>query len=484
MERLAAFLASLCLFFFLTTVGLGGYLAWSYRSLATARATIASEEASAAARDQLREELLTKENALTVMYPHADARIGFVMNAAVKRAALWGGTGGNSYKINSFGLRGEEINPIKPIMQRRIVIVTDSWLWGFGLPDEHRIDVVLKRMLDEHYPGNSYTILIVGMPAWNVENEAAFLDAYKSFIQADMLVWTLAPNDIWDEKGVVPPGILASRPARLTDWLCPESNIVNTGVPSAQAAARWRHNIDLINRAQREHHAPVIALYAHEHRGFVSFLRRIGRPEFPIFMTPKEFQEDLRWPLKAGVDVHPTAWATRLVATDIFGRLVKHGHLPPAEFSDEEQRIILAGERASSDVSGEQLDAYLQDSFAGLPSGYGRDAPIWNDGIYSNWQACPQGRLMLKVPANHGGAEIAFEEVRTDTPGGNRLRCRAVDQSEATFEGVTDGARCRIALPRSSRPRLIDFYWFFDKHFCANASDCFSAKFVSLVATR
>jgi hypothetical protein len=54
-----------------------------------------------------------KGNSRTAVYPHADPRVGFILNPAIRSTAMWA-ENAVEYNINSIGLRGKNIETKAP----------------------------------------------------------------------------------------------------------------------------------------------------------------------------------------------------------------------------------------------------------------------------------------------------------------------------------------------------------------------------------
>ena len=447
-------------------------------------------------RKQMEAELM-KGNSAHAIYPHADARIGYVFNPALKTANLWAPDGGSEYRINQLGLRGREIGKKGP-EGLRIVLVSDSWFWGWKLPDAERLEVQLKSMLDKHFPSNAYEVITVAMPGWNVENEAAFLEDHMDLLEPDIIVWSLASNDSWTTPGVLPPGQLASKMSRSSVWLCPETNFRSPEAPSWQVVKAWNKNIELMNDIKRTYNVPIIALFADGWKTFASMLRTINKAEFPIFVTSPDYQREKRWFVSYPNDAHPTAWATEIIATDILGSLVKHGLIPNTDLSQQEKEIIDRGALASEDVAANELEAFMHTGVAPFnrftyPTQYSRTDDDKGDvhtgrlgslGIWGDWNACPQGRLLIKNLAGNRKLILSFDDVKSDRHGENKLHCMASMPTGEVKVGVERrrGARrnCDIELPYSDHEELLDVIWRFDRFTCISPYDCLAARFFSL----
>src|SRR5262245_61872169 len=131
-ERLTTGFFVLFLIFLGTTIGFGSYALTLFRE----RGEIASLRNSLLNQETLQRQLTRGSNTLHAIYPHADPRVGFTLNHDMRKSTLWAAEG-YEYEINSIGLRGPEIPPKTP-GTKRIVLVSDSWFFGWGVRDDQR----------------------------------------------------------------------------------------------------------------------------------------------------------------------------------------------------------------------------------------------------------------------------------------------------------------------------------------------------------
>jgi hypothetical protein len=491
-KRVVSCIFGLCVAFFVTTVVSVGYVWVKGKEVAHYKRELLAWKRTEA-------ELL-KGNSANAIFPHSDPRVGYVLNPTLKATGLWGPDNGPDYPINSLGLRGREIERKQPRVTR-IVLVSDSWFFGMKLAESERLETHLRNLLLERFPKASYEVLTIAMPGWNVENEAAFLEDHIELIQPDVLVWSLGPNDTWTTYGVNPPGLISAKMSRSSDWLCPETSNESSMAPSWRTIEEWKRNLGLINDISRTYRVPVISLFAQEMKAYVSMMRRLANPTFPIFMTPDEFRKDKRWDISYRVDFHPTSWGNRLMAIDILGRLVKHELLPPTKFTDSEREIIAKGERASLDASDRELAQYMETGVAEwnphrYPASYThkttdvRNLGIWlyDERAWLAWSVCPQGRLLMTKPGADRTVVITFDRIRNNDDGGNRLHCEARTQTGDKYEGVERAQdstrRCLMAVPTASQRQLVEVTWRFNRFSCLGPEACFAARFVSLTSRR
>jgi hypothetical protein len=98
-----------------------------------------------------------------------DARLGW-RNIPRWRATTFGAP----LNINSKGLRGPERCYAKPAGTRRILVLGDSYAWGYGVSDADVFSVVLEARL-RGAGGTRWQVLNAGVSGWGTDQEYLFL---------------------------------------------------------------------------------------------------------------------------------------------------------------------------------------------------------------------------------------------------------------------------------------------------------------------
>ena len=85
----------------------------------------------------------------------------------------WKGTTfGRTLTINSKGLRDSEYPYMKPKGSRRILILGDSYTWGYGVSDDDIYTEILENKLRKH---GSWEVLNAGVSGWGTDQQYLFL---------------------------------------------------------------------------------------------------------------------------------------------------------------------------------------------------------------------------------------------------------------------------------------------------------------------
>ena len=99
---------------------------------------------------------------------------------------------GINYATNNDGLREDYDYALeKPPGVRRVVLLGDSFVFGWGLHLEHTMSHQLISLLD----GTKWEVLNMGVPAYNTANEVLFLEERGLKYHPDVVVLMYHPND-------------------------------------------------------------------------------------------------------------------------------------------------------------------------------------------------------------------------------------------------------------------------------------------------
>ena len=100
-------------------------------------------------------------------------------------------TNGNKLTINSLGFRGQEYAREKPVGVKRIMVLGDSFAWGYGVADNETFSAKLDKQL-----GNNFEVLNAGVSGWGNDQQYLFFrDDGKSFSPDIVVVAFFLIND-------------------------------------------------------------------------------------------------------------------------------------------------------------------------------------------------------------------------------------------------------------------------------------------------
>lgn len=96
----------------------------------------------------------------------------------------------STFTTNSRGLRDREHSIEKPSGTRRVVVLGDSFAWGFGVNDE----AVFPRVLESHLP--AVEVINLGVTGYGLREEFAYLRLEGMRYQPDLVILALCMNDL------------------------------------------------------------------------------------------------------------------------------------------------------------------------------------------------------------------------------------------------------------------------------------------------
>lgn len=101
------------------------------------------------------------------------------------------------FTTNSLGLRDDEIGPKTP-ERERILILGDSFVWGWGVSQGEEWVSELERLLDEERGSGSVECINGGVNAYGTEAQLALLERLGPEISPDLVLVAFFTNDFTD----------------------------------------------------------------------------------------------------------------------------------------------------------------------------------------------------------------------------------------------------------------------------------------------
>lgn len=95
-------------------------------------------------------------------------------------------THGNRLTINTLGFRGREITEKKPNNVTRIMILGDSYAWGYGVADDEVFPSVLEKDLNQ--TGRRFEVLNTGVSGWGTDQQYLFYVHQGQKFEPDIVV--------------------------------------------------------------------------------------------------------------------------------------------------------------------------------------------------------------------------------------------------------------------------------------------------------
>lgn len=270
---------------------------------------------------------------------HPDQDVGRVLSADQHRATL---------ATNAYGMRERPYALPKPAGTLRVVLLGDSFVFGWGVEADQRLGVLLERWLRERSGPDAPDVecLHLGVPSWNLLAECAFLRRQLDRLQPDLVLHFTVHNDLDDVTGVRGFGAQAAfvpahreradgfvgvdHPSRVFGFH--ESNVLPLGLDGesrerfAEVGARIA---GLIADLARLEPPARYVLVAHWGPALGAFHRELGSALEPAwrFYLPERFFLDESNAVGGG-DVHWGPLGHERVARALYGLILERGLLP------------------------------------------------------------------------------------------------------------------------------------------------------------
>ena len=419
------------------------------------------------------------------LYPHAKTAIGYVFNPYMKKGTLWAPKD-RPYAINAWGLRGSEIGP-KAAGRKRIVLLGDSWFFGWLLGDDDRLESHMRRLLKDA----PVEVVTVAVPGWNVRSEAAFLASHIRDLDPDAVVWEICPNDTWMIGAVIPPGGLS--------WGFSPQNTERDGNAFTQlnnplplmpyVVDRHLENLAIMDEARTAFGVPVLAAPVDIPLTDWAFLAQRSGRSLPARFVPRVFAAD-RQGWISDVDSHPTPWMNERMALGYVTKLAEMGVVARPALDAGQAAIGAEWDRFNAQVpAAEEVEAGMRGVMEQVPVAYATTGDFARLTAGAD-QTGTMGRRGLAYVRGRGSASAIVMEVDVPAyaarfPREGRLTVRSFEREEATatrqFSGEAQRVALRAALPAAaSRYPVYEVEWRFNYDECEGPTRCTAARLVGL----
>jgi len=124
-----------------------------------------------------------------------DGRTGFALRASAD-AVQSTGEYSVAVHVNALGLRGPERTLGKPPTRARILVLGDSFAFGFGVAQDETFSSELEHRLGER--GLRVEVLSSGVPGWSLDNELVYLRTEGFDLEPDLILLASCENDLSD----------------------------------------------------------------------------------------------------------------------------------------------------------------------------------------------------------------------------------------------------------------------------------------------
>jgi lysophospholipase L1-like esterase len=127
-----------------------------------------------------------------LLVPTEDPVLEYVLRPGVTRHNPIPGTDAKwTYSVNALGLRGDAPDPGR----LHVVILGDSYAFGWAVAEDVTLPRQLQRELDELSLADTVQVLNGGVPGYNTEQQARFLETRWAALDPRALVVTVVVND-------------------------------------------------------------------------------------------------------------------------------------------------------------------------------------------------------------------------------------------------------------------------------------------------
>ena len=100
-------------------------------------------------------------------------------------------------RTNAFGLRDQEFDPAAPFDGKTILLIGDSFVFGYGINVENRFDTKLRLLISQaRLP---IRIINAGVPGWGTIQETSYAKDRLDLFKPDVIVLTFCGNDPHDD---------------------------------------------------------------------------------------------------------------------------------------------------------------------------------------------------------------------------------------------------------------------------------------------
>ncbi len=136
-------------------------------------------------------------------------------------------------RSNALGLRGPQIGP-KPDSVTRIVVVGDSYAFGWGVEGEATYGAQLERLLEAQRPGEHFEVVVAALPGFGTFQKTRALELVLPYGADWVIAEFSVANDVvddWRARHYVPERLAAyqiegTRYPAFETWLAAHSRLV------------------------------------------------------------------------------------------------------------------------------------------------------------------------------------------------------------------------------------------------------------------
>ncbi|MEM7310127.1 MAG: SGNH/GDSL hydrolase family protein [Planctomycetota bacterium] len=164
-------------------------------------------------RDEVIERLLSSNQGIFDSHPDPD--VGRILQPNLRDVEFVG----YPVRSNSLGLREGKVELPKPEGRVRVVLLGDSFIFGYGAAQNARVGVHLEQMLKKRTQAGEREIEVLhfGVGSWNAIAEAEYVRRQLSLLDPDTVIQILVSNDLDDNASIRGFGARASFSSQARD---------------------------------------------------------------------------------------------------------------------------------------------------------------------------------------------------------------------------------------------------------------------------
>ena len=150
--------------------------------------------------DELRQAAIDKlvETGAGIYDSTVDADVGRVLQPNLEQREFMG----VPISTNAYGMRERDYDWPRSTDGVRVVLLGDSYVFGYGIEADHRIGAFLEPMLTGRSAGKTPAeVLHLAVSGWSLRAQCAYLRRQLSKIRPDLVVQIVVQNDLNDSYG-------------------------------------------------------------------------------------------------------------------------------------------------------------------------------------------------------------------------------------------------------------------------------------------
>jgi len=132
-------------------------------------------------------EIAPPSDTKAIAFPGSPRQYGYPAN-------FGGYAGGVRFMTNSSGFRGREFSEASPAKDFSVVVVGDSYAFGYGVEYANSFPAIIERELSSS--GTPVKVFDLAMPGYNTAEELATLQEFAPHLHPDLILLSYHPNDI------------------------------------------------------------------------------------------------------------------------------------------------------------------------------------------------------------------------------------------------------------------------------------------------